>query len=62
MVFGTMCRFLTSLASGGVTSWPMSMCEVGVCSFVVVNLKAGERGPNEGVGSALWPPPIAFEM
>ena len=62
MVFGTFCRFLTSLASGGVMSWHVSMCEVGVYSSVVLNLKAGERGPNKGVGVALWPPPIAVGM
>ena len=38
------------------------MSEVGVCSSIVVNLKAGERGSNKGVGTALWPHPIAFEM
>jgi len=53
MVFGTFFRFLTSLASGDLMSWPVSMCEVGVCSFVVVNLIAGGRGPNGGVAIAL---------
>ena len=43
-------------------SWHVSMCEVGVYSSVVLNLKAGERGPNKGVGVALWPPPIAVGM
>ena len=46
MVFGTFFRFLTSLASGGMMTWSLSMCEVGVCSFVVVNLIAGGRGLN----------------
>ncbi len=43
MVFGTFCRFLTSLAYGGMMSWVVSMCEVVVYSYVVVNIKR-ERG------------------
>ena len=62
LVFGTFFGFLTSLAFGGVMSWPVSMCEVGVCSFVVFNLIAGEKGPNGGAGNALWPHPVAMEM
>ena len=56
------CRFLTSLASGGVMNRHVSMWEMGVCGFVADNLKAGERGPNVGIGAALWPPPINVWM
>ena len=62
MVFGTFFRFLTSLAHGGVMSRLVSMGKVGVCSYVVLNLMAGEKGPNGEEGNALWSHPIAMEM
>ena len=37
------CRFLTSLASGGVMNRHVSMWEMGVCGFVADNLMR-ERG------------------
>jgi hypothetical protein len=62
MAFGVFFRFLTSLAFGGVMNRHVSVWEMGVCGSFVDNLKAGERGPNVGVGAALWPPPIVVWM
>ena len=62
IVFGTFFRFLTSLAFRGVMTWHVSMCEVGVCSSVVSNLIAGEKGHNGEAGIALWPHPATMEM
>jgi len=62
MLFGTFFTVLTSLAFGGVMTWHVSMCEVGVCSSVVFILIAGEKGPNGGTCTDLWPHPAAMEM